>query len=97
MRPRPVAPPEWAVAENTHGLNFDGRGAGLADLAQAVREHRAPRASGALGLHLCEVMQGMLDSPGLGRYVDIETTCARPAPLPETQEAGLNVDLRMAG
>ena len=50
MRPRPVAPANWAVAENTHGLNFDGRGAGLADLAQAVCEGRAPRASGALAL-----------------------------------------------
>ena len=94
MRPRPKAPTDWQVAENTHGLNFDARGVGLADLAMAVREGREPRASGALGLHLCEVMEGMLQSPGLGRFVDITTTCARPPMLAETSEPGLNVDLR---
>ena len=93
-RPRPKAPADWAVAENTHGLNFDARGVGLADLAMAVREGREPRASGTLGLHLCEVMEGMLQSPGLGRFVDIASTCARPPMLAETSEQGLNVDLR---
>lgn len=94
MRPRPKAPADWAVATNTHGLNFDARGIGLADLAEAVREEREPRASGALGLHLCEVMEGMLQSPVLGRFVNITSTCARPPMLAETSEPGLNVDLR---
>ena len=94
MRPRPRAPADWQVAQNTHGLNFDARGVGLADLAMAVREGREPRASGALGLHLCEVMEGMLQSPGLGRFVEIASTCARPPMLAESSEPGLNVDLR---
>ena len=94
MRPRPNAPAEWQVADNAHGLNFDARGIGLADLASAVSENREPRASGALGLHLCEVMEGMLQSPGLGRFVDIDSTCTRPPMLTETTEPGLNVDLR---
>ena len=94
MRPRPQAPADWAVVPNTHGLNFDARGVGLADLAMAVREGREPRASGALGLHLCEVMEGILQSPGLGRFVEIESTCARPPMLAETSEPDLNVDLR---
>ena len=92
-RPRPKAPAEWEVVANTHGLNFDARGVGLAELAWAVKEQRQPRASGALALHLFEVMQGMLDSPGLGQFVDIESTCNRPAILPETSELGLNVNL----
>ncbi len=92
MRPRPKAPADWEVVVNTHGLNFDARGAGLAELAAAVKGNREPRASGALGLHLCEVMQGMLDSPGLGRFVDIQSTCKRPDMLPETRETGLNVN-----
>ena len=94
MRPRPQAPADWQVAENTHGLNFDARGVGLADLAMAVREGREPRASGTLGLHLCEVMEGMLQSPDLGRFVDIQSTCPRPPMLTETTDPGLNVDLR---
>ena len=92
MRPRPKAPPEWEVAENTHGLNFDARGAGLAEMAAAVKANREPRASGALGLHLCEVMQGMLGSPAQGRFIEIHSTCNRPAMLPETCETGLNVN-----
>ena len=82
-RPRPEAPDEWCVAENMHGLNFDARGIGLADLAAAVREGREPRASGALSYHVTEVMDAMLASPKLGRFVEIESTCARPDPLPE--------------
>ena len=93
-RPRPKAPADWAIAENTHGLNLDARGVGLAELAVAAREGREPRASGALGLHLCEVMDGMLQSPGLGRFVEIQSTCTRPSMLTETTESGLNVDLR---
>lgn len=93
-RPRPKAPAEWQMADNTHGLNFDARGVGLADLAVAVQEKREPRASGALGLHICEVMDGMLQSSGLGRFVSIQSSCARPPALAETIEPGLNVDLR---
>ncbi|MDE0523383.1 MAG: Gfo/Idh/MocA family oxidoreductase [Boseongicola sp.] len=93
MRPRPQAPADWEVAECTHGLNSDSRGVGLAELAQAALDRREPRAGGALGFHVCEVMQGMLRSPGLGRFVDIESTCGRPAMLRETTETGLNVDL----
>jgi hypothetical protein len=53
------------------------------DLAYAVRDRRAPRASAEMAYHVCEVMEGILQSPKLGRYVDIASTCNRPAPLPE--------------
>ena len=66
---------------------------GYSLLGHAAKEKRQPRASGALGQHLCEVMQGMLDSPGIGQFVDIKSTCSRPAILLETQETGLNVNL----
>lgn len=93
MRPRPVAPAEWDVAENTHGLNFDARGIGLADLAQAARDGRPPRASGALGQHLCDVMQKLLDSHKQGGFFDIGSACEQPPMLPETSEKGLNINL----
>ena len=93
MRPRPIAPDEWEVISNAHGLNFDARGIGLAEMAEAISENREPRASGQLGLHLCEVMQGMLDSPHLGRYIEIESSCDRPLILPDTDHIGLNVNL----
>ena len=96
MRPRPQAPAEWEVAQNTHGLNFDARGVGLADLAEAARAGREPRASGALGLHLCDVMQSLLDSHDQGRFLDIASTCNRPEPLSESFETSLNVNLGIA-
>ena len=85
--------PDWEVAKNTHGLNFDARGVRLAELAQAVREGREPRASGAPGLHLCDVMQGLLDSADQGQFFDISSSCDRPAMLPERSETGPNVNL----
>ena len=92
MRPRPKAPDHWAEVANTHGLNFDARGVGLAEMADAARHGRMPRASGALGQHLCEVMQGMLDSAAQGTFVDIHSRCQRPSLLPQTAQTGPNID-----
>ena len=90
-RPRPNAPAEWAEAENTHGLNFDARGVGLSEMVDAVAHGRTPRASGAMGQHICEVIQGMFDSSEFGRFVDIQSTCERPNPLPETTATDYNI------
>lgn len=86
-RPRPEAPAEWSVAENTHGFNFDARGLGVLDMAQAVWEGREPRASGALAFHVYEVMESILASPKQARFIDIESRCERPAPLEEQGSA----------
>jgi hypothetical protein len=72
------------VVENPFGLNEDSRGIGLVDLALAVREGRKPRASGELAYHVLEVMTGILDSPGQGRFVGIESSPEIPAILPTT-------------
>ena len=93
MRPRPKAPADWSVGENTHGLNFDARGVGLAEMAHAIRDGRPPRASGTLGLHLCEVMQGIADGHKSGRFVDIISSCERPPMLPEDETKGFDVNL----
>ena len=88
MRPRPKAPPEWSVAENTHDYNWDARGLGLLDMAKAVRNGRPPRASGDMAFHIYEAMEGILASPGLGRFVDLTSRCDRPEPLPECVKEG---------
>ena len=87
-QPRPTGRDAWQVAENTHGFNDNARGLGLWELAHAVREGREPRASAEMALHVCEAMQGMLDSPGLGRFVDLQSRCTRPDPLPESFPGG---------
>lgn len=83
-QPRPAGRERWQVAENTHGLNEDSRGIGLIEMAQAIREGRAPRASGDLAYHVLEVMSGILDSPGSGEFVTIQSRPAIPDILPET-------------
>ena len=84
MRPRPKAPAEWCVAENIHGFNYDARGLGLLEMADAVAKGRTPRASGALAYHVTEAMEAMLTSTREARFVDVNSTCVRPELLPET-------------
>ncbi len=82
-QPRPTGRDHWQVAENTHGFNQDSRGLGLLDLAYAVRDGRPPRASGEMALHVFEVMSGILEAPDRGGFVDIDSRCTIPQPLPE--------------
>jgi predicted dehydrogenase len=58
------------------------RGLGVVEMAQAVRAGRAPRASGAIALHVLDVMQSITESAALGRHVELDTTCERPEPMP---------------
>ncbi len=48
------------------------RGAGIADLAAALRERRAPRASGTLALHVLCVLEAIERSGETGHRVDVE-------------------------
>jgi predicted dehydrogenase len=57
------------------------RSIGLADMAHAIRANRPHRASGALALHVLEVMDAFERSSKSGRTVAISTRAERPAPL----------------
>jgi predicted dehydrogenase len=57
------------------------RGLGLADMMAAVAGGRPHRASGQLGLHALDVMNGLVESATLGRHVTITSSCARPEPI----------------
>ena len=91
-QPRPEGRDSWQVAENTHGLNEDSRGIGLVDMAYAIREGRAPRASGELAYHVLEVMMGILASADDGRFVGIESRSPIldivPENFPESESHG---------
>jgi predicted dehydrogenase len=58
------------------------RGAGVADLAEAIRENRPHRASGELGAHVLDIMQGICASSERGSYYTPVTTVERPEPMP---------------
>ncbi len=68
-------PLEFPFPENSRGL-------GLSDMADAILTGRAPRASGEMGLHVLEVMCGILESAASGATVKIESSLARPELMP---------------
>ncbi|MFI6424323.1 Gfo/Idh/MocA family protein [Promicromonospora sp. NPDC050880] len=60
-----------------------GRGAGVVDLVRSVRDGRTERASGALAAHVLDVLLAVRDAAETGRAVEIASTVAPVAPLPE--------------
>lgn len=57
------------------------RTAGLADMALAILEDRPHRCSLEFSLHVVDVMTSILSSGDTGQFIDIQTTCDRPAAL----------------
>jgi len=60
----------------------NSRGLGVAELAESLARDERPRASGWLALHVLSVMEAILRSADERRFVDVEWSCERPAPLP---------------
>ena len=76
---------------NQEGGHANYRAAGLSDMALAIHEGRPHRCSMELALHAVEVMTGLLKSGENGQFVNMTTTCNRPAPLdPDDARALLN-------
>jgi predicted dehydrogenase len=65
----------------------DARGIGLQDLAESLTEGRPHRASGELACHVVDVARRILDSARKGRSLEVDTTTARPEPLPAQTRA----------
>lgn len=85
-RPEHVNTP-WTVVPNHRPFNSvshaeNPRGIGLIDLVYALREERAPRASGDMALHSLEVMECIMRSARERVFCTPGTTFERPAPLP---------------
>ncbi|GAA3508159.1 Gfo/Idh/MocA family oxidoreductase [Streptosporangium album] len=68
-----VVPAEGATA---------GRGLGVLDMAQAIRADRPHRATGALGLHVLEVMLAVTASAERGEFLPVAGACPVPDLLP---------------
>jgi len=68
--PREVPLPE--------GFPAWGRGLGVAELAQAIRENRPPRASGDLMYHVLDIMHAIRDASGKERHLRLDSGCPRP-------------------
>ncbi|NEB81215.1 Gfo/Idh/MocA family oxidoreductase, partial [Streptomyces sp. SID14478] len=80
LRLRPNGASEWA--ELPVRGRTDGRGLGVVDLARAIRTGTAPRASGALALHVLQTMAAVTDSARAAQFRELTTRVPPPAPLP---------------
>jgi predicted dehydrogenase len=80
---------EWEAMPLTHGhVEGEFRSIGVADMATAIVTNRQHRASGALALHVLEVMEAFQISADEGRRVKIESGVERPAMLPAGRDTG---------
>lgn len=73
---------EWEEAPLTHKLAMNGRGLGLADMADAISSGRMHRASGELGCHVLEAMCGFLDASLNNAHYVMRTDCPIAEPFP---------------
>jgi len=80
---------DWREVPTRHAY-ADGnyRILGVADMAQALRNGRPHRASGALAFHTLEVMEAFQTSSDTGKSIAISTRPPRPAPLPASLALG---------
>jgi predicted dehydrogenase len=62
---------------------------GVADLARSIAAQRPARASGALALHVLEIMEAILAAASSGAAQSIEAVDVRPAPLTEDEAFSL--------
>lgn len=74
---------EWTEVELRHAYAENGRGIGVVDIAVALREGRACRASGSLALHVLEVMAASLHSAEFGEAVNVRHQVLQPVPMPQ--------------
>jgi predicted dehydrogenase len=78
---------EWEEVSYASGGSREARGAGIADLAEAIADGREPRASGRLGLHVIDVARSILRAAAEGETMVVQSTTERPAPLLVTAAA----------
>ena len=72
----------WSVLPPTAGYAGAGRGIGLIDFVRGGAD--AGRASGAVALHVLEIMGALTASAHEGSTIVLTTTAERPAPVPLT-------------
>ena len=72
---------EWNQVPLAYDPAVNDRGLGVADLALALRQGRRQRTDGAMAYHVLDIMQSFDESFQQRSYLEIDSTCERPAPL----------------
>ncbi len=97
VRLRAAGAGAWSTVPVRPEFTRNSRGVGLADMADALRTGRAPRASGALGYHVLDVMHAILESAEQGRRLEVTSGVPRPEPLPPHAAGARFTDAAYAG
>jgi len=84
-----VGDDDWQHVELTHRYPTNSRGIGVADMAHAIRDHRPHRCAAEQAYHVLDVMLAFEKSSQEGRTIELESTCAQPAPFPADLPAGV--------
>ena len=71
---------EWEEVPLEHPEG--GRGIGVADMADALRNGRPSRVDASMANHILDIMHAVHESSNTGRHVELRTTCPRPDPIP---------------
>lgn len=81
VRVRRAGAEEWREVPLTHSDKVS-RGIGVAEVAYALTYGRPQRASGDLAYHVLDIMHALDEAAHKGLRIEVESRCARPAPLP---------------
>ncbi len=79
---------DWSDVPLAFGYTENCRGIGLADMAAALASGGSHRASSATAFHVLDVMQAVHEASASGKFVDIESSMERPAPLSADLQPG---------
>ena len=71
---------EWEEVPLDHPEG--GRGIGVAEMADALRNRRRSRVDAAMANHVLDVMHAVYESSDDGRHIALRTTCDGPEPVP---------------
>jgi predicted dehydrogenase len=88
---------DWQPVPDSAGYIDTGRGVGLADMADAIRENRPHRASGRLALHVLEIMDAILRSSQEKAVITVDSTAERPEIVPLQTTTGAQPTAVTAG
>lgn len=82
VRLRRAGEDHWQEIPITRPYITQSRGLGLMDLGLGLRSGQAHRASGALALHVLEIMEAIHVAAADGAHVSLASTVERPQPMP---------------
>ncbi|MBN2301889.1 MAG: Gfo/Idh/MocA family oxidoreductase [Lentisphaerae bacterium] len=71
----------WRNVPLTHAYEQNSRGIGVADMAKALTDKYAIRASGEMAYHVLDLMHAFHDASDKNRHIEIQSTCKRPKPM----------------